>query len=335
MDAMPIVYSDRPRVEELARNLYRIDVPMPKAVGPTNSYLFKADGVTDSGRSLLIDAGCDDPETKHAFDNALCDLGVSWDSVDVFITHFHWDHCAGLSRIWQPGMTVYGGVGDYAERGVPVMAACEIGEMERSVSAHHGIADCYDKAYWEPMTRSGTVAPPITQLHEGDVLQVGGYCLSVLETPGHDLHHLCLHDSGRHLFVGGDQVLYSLYPPVMVEGNVDQLSLLLAQNERIGKLDASLVLTGHGAEGNNLAERCEKIADHYRRQTDSFLALCSSEERNPGELAYESTTGERRTPWGKRSIFGRRSLIAQTMAYLSYFIGKGKLPADYDLVPLR
>ncbi len=54
MSRMPIVYSGRPRIEELSRNLYRIDLPMPEAIGPTNSYLFKADGVDDFGRSLRV-----------------------------------------------------------------------------------------------------------------------------------------------------------------------------------------------------------------------------------------------------------------------------------------
>ncbi len=56
--------------------------------------------------ALIVDAGCDEPETREAFDFALRELGISWDSVDVFITHFHWDHCAGLSanlESWHEG----------------------------------------------------------------------------------------------------------------------------------------------------------------------------------------------------------------------------------------
>lgn len=128
MSRMSIVYSSRSRIEELSRNLYRIDLPMPEAIGPTNSYLFKADGIADSGRSLIVDAGCDEPETREAFDFALRELGISWGSVDVFITHFHWDHCAGLSQIWRPGMTVYGGIDDYIERGSP---SCPPSRLER------------------------------------------------------------------------------------------------------------------------------------------------------------------------------------------------------------
>ena len=65
------------------------------------------------------------------------------------------------------------------------------------------------------MTRSGSVNPPITRLFEGEVLSVGGYNLRVLQTPGHDLHHLCLYDAESELLVGGDQVLCGGYPPII------------------------------------------------------------------------------------------------------------------------
>ena len=335
MTRMPIVFSDRPRIEELAPSLFRIDMPMPEVIGPTNSYIFKADGVNDSGRSLIVDSGCDEPETRKTYDAVLGELGIPWDSVDVFITHFHWDHCAGLSQIWREGMKVYGGIDEYSQRGVAVMAAHEIGEIERATSVRHGVGDGYDAAYWEPMTKSGTLDVPITRLHEGDVLSVGGYRLEVLETPGHDLHHLCLFDSGRELLVGGDQALFTGYPPVMVECNVDQLSLLMEQTERIASLPVSLVLTGHGEEGCDLKGRCARIVDHYQRQCSSFLELCKSGERDLGELSYLSTQGERRTPWEKRTIFGRRSLITQSMAFATHLVQVGAVPDEFDFVPLR
>lgn len=52
MSRMPIVYSSRSRIEELSRNLYRIDLPMPEAIGPTIQYLFKCDGIAVLGALL-------------------------------------------------------------------------------------------------------------------------------------------------------------------------------------------------------------------------------------------------------------------------------------------
>lgn len=58
-------------------------------------------------------------------------------------------------------MTVYGGIDDYIERGVPVMSAVEIGALERRTSEAHGVIDAYDASYWETMTRSGASILPL------------------------------------------------------------------------------------------------------------------------------------------------------------------------------
>ena len=150
--------------------LYRIDLPMPEGIGQTNSYLFKADGITDSGRSNEVDAGCDEPETREAFDFALRELGISWDSVDVLLPISIGITARDFPQIWSPGMKVHGGIDNYAERGVPVMCAAEIGPLERRTSNVHRVGDTYDASYWEPMTRSGTANPPITRLFEGGAI---------------------------------------------------------------------------------------------------------------------------------------------------------------------
>ena len=121
----------------------------------------------------------------------------------------------------------------------------------------------------------------------------------------------------------------------MTETEENQLELLLKTNRRLEKLNAQLVLSGHGAEGHNLSERCAKIEDHYQRQMKSFQKVCDLGVSDPGELAYLSTQAPKRTTWENRTIIGRRSLLAQTMAYLKYLVDKGELPDRYHVTPLR
>lgn len=335
MGAMPSVFSDRPRVEEVAPDVYRIDLCMPAALGPTNSYLFKADGVHDQGRSLIVDTGCNQPVTREAFDAALAQIGIAWEDVDVFITHFHWDHCAGLTQIWRPGMTVFGGMARFADRRTPIMAAHAIGTIEREISVRHGVNDVYDPEYWAPMADSGHGDYPLTVVGEGDVLRVGRYELRVLETPGHDMHHRCLYDPAARLFIAGDQVLYSMYTSVTMETSCDQMAYVFNTLERLAALDADLVLCGHGEEGRDLSSRCRATAAHYRRQLMSFLALCEPGLADPGELAYRSTEQPRRTSWADRTVFGRRALLGQTMVYLKHLVSTEKLPDIYPLELMR
>lgn len=334
-EIMPYCFSDRQRIEQVAPGVYRIDLCMPQAIGPTNSYIFKADGIRDNGRSLIIDAGCNHPSTKQLFDEVLAQLEIDWNAVDIFITHFHWDHWAGLAQIWHPGITVYAGIDSATQSNTPVMASEEVGDIERAVSERHMVGDTYDRHYWQPMTITGDVAVPLKRVHEGKVFQVGAYQLRVLETPGHDLNHVCLYDEAAGLFVAGDQMLYNQHPSIMMESEGDQLGVMLETIKRLRSLNASLVLCGHGGEGSNLLARCDQVLDHYERQLASFREVCVPGITDPGELAYLSTQQPRRTPWENRLIFGRRALLAQTAAFLRHLVVIGELEDVYRITPLR
>ena len=338
VQAMPYGFSKKEPLAEVCPGVFALDLPVPQAIGSTNSFIFKADGIHDDGRSLIVDTGCNDPLTKQAFDRALASLGISWDSVDIFITHFHWDHCAGLDQIWRPGMTVYAGLDSVFKHGIPVMAAEEIGRIERSTSAFFGVDDQYDSAYWYPMTINGNKDVPLTVVHDGDLITVGGYFLEVIETPGHDLHHVCLLDRQHRLLVAGDQVLYNMNPPIMMESaEDDQMGIMLETLKRLGSFDVDLVLCGHGQEGHDLSSRCDRVLDHYRRQLESFKKICldNPECRDIGKISYLSTHSGKRTYWEDRPIFGRRALLAQNMAYAKHLVALGELSDVYEIVPLR
>ena len=165
-EVMPYRFSGRTQLAEVSPGVFALDLPTPLAIGSTNSYIFKADGIHDNGRSLIVDAGCNSSLTKETFDKALIELHIAWENVDVFITHFHWDHCAGLDQIWQPGMKVYAGVQSTKDHGTPVMAARELGEIERRTSEYFEVGDEYDPAYWQPMTING----------EKDIVEKVGPC---------------------------------------------------------------------------------------------------------------------------------------------------------------
>lgn len=336
-DVMPYCFSDRPRLDKLAPNLYRVDLCMPQAVGPTNSYIFKADGVHDNGRSLIIDTGANHYTTKAVFDEALAALDISWDDVDVLITHFHWDHCAGLTRIYRPTMTVYGGIDSIDKQGAPIMAARGFGSMERRTSAFFGIDDTFEAKYWYPMTLGCAKQVPLVVPEEGHVFCVGPYNLRVMHVPGHDMHQICLYDEAAQLFVAGDQVLYNQYTSVMIEEDIDQLGIMMHSLMRLRTVKASLVLCGHGNEGDSLSGRCQQTLDHFSRQLNAFYKVCLEhpDDHDPAHLAYWSTHTAHRRPWEDRPMFARRALLIQTMSFVKALMTAGKIPNDYPLLYAR
>lgn len=355
-EEMPYCYSDRPRVEEVFPGIFRIDLPAPQHVGTTNTYLITSNAHSTTtnnaclgrhttarlvnedrqNRCLLIDAGFNHPSTKKALDNALKQLEISWNNVDVFITHQHFDHWAGLSQIWQPEMRVYCKNPSFTYCGTPVMATKKLGELERRISTAHHVGDKYFPNYWRPMTIIGRTDVPITPIGDGDFIAVGSLAFQVLEVPGHSLDHIALYEPYAKLFIAGDQIAYNQHPAIMLEDYKDQYTMMIHTMQRLQKLDATLVLCGHGAEGSNLSARCEQSLAHFERQLAAFKQLCLNhpECTDVGELSYIASHEGKRTPWEKRSIFGRRTLLILNMGYAQHLISTGVLPDTYDITIL-
>ena len=82
-------------VTELMKDIYRIEVPLPKnPMKLLNSYLIRSDG-----RSLVIDTGFNRPECKEALMSGLKELNVDFDRTDLFLTHLHADHSGLLFSV--------------------------------------------------------------------------------------------------------------------------------------------------------------------------------------------------------------------------------------------
>ena len=53
-EVMPYRFSGRTQLAEVSPGVFALDLPTPLAIGSTNSYIFKADGIHDNGRSLIL-----------------------------------------------------------------------------------------------------------------------------------------------------------------------------------------------------------------------------------------------------------------------------------------
>ena len=53
----------------------------------------------DGGRSLMVDAGFRKQQCLESMEEALASLGITYDRLDIFLTHKHHDHC-GLASVY-------------------------------------------------------------------------------------------------------------------------------------------------------------------------------------------------------------------------------------------
>jgi glyoxylase-like metal-dependent hydrolase (beta-lactamase superfamily II) len=149
-----------------------------------NSYLFRRDG---SDRALLVDPGDEAPRLLAAID----ELGVTLDG--ILLTHTHFDHVGAVA----PVATATG-----AEVWVP--------EIERGV-----LADINSFVPWPGFGPFESWEAEHT-LSGGETLELAGFEIDVLFTPGHSPGHVTYSIADEQAIFSGD---------VLFEGSVGRVDL--------------------------------------------------------------------------------------------------------------
>ena len=115
---------------------------------------------------------------------------------------------------------------------------------------------------------------PDIRLGDGD--RIGG--LTALYTPGHAMDHLCFTDD-RGLIFSGDHVMgwsTSVVPPPPY----GDLSLFVAQLQRIRDRRDRLMLSAHGPAITRPFETVQGLIEHRRAREDSIHAVLDSQPRS-------------------------------------------------------
>jgi glyoxylase-like metal-dependent hydrolase (beta-lactamase superfamily II) len=150
--------------------------------------------IVQDGRAAFVDVG-----TNHSVPYllaALDELGVAPDAVDfVLLTHVHLDHAGGAGKLIQalPSARVV-----VHPRGAPHLA--QPGKLVAASIAVYGEA-VYHELYGELVP----VAPErMIQMHDGQTVALAGRELTLINTPGHALHHYCIVDRAHANVFTGD-----------------------------------------------------------------------------------------------------------------------------------
>ena len=261
----------------LGDGLWSIPVAIPEGTLPgTLAYaVIGGDGVH------LIDPGWDSAENLHRIERALAEAGCLLSDVEtVVVTHHHPDHLGLAERV----RTLTGAriVMSDTERRVLAAAvdpARRDPESYRATLVHWGVPEeRHDEliASFARPSLTGDVEPDLLVV-DGDVLEIGGRRLEVIETPGHTGGHICLADREARLLFTGDHVLPRIYSGVgigVLDG-AEPMGDLLASLDRLAEFDHFTVLPGHEFRFTGLGARRARIAAHHLRRTGEVAALAT------------------------------------------------------------
>src|SRR5947207_33214 len=149
----------------------------------------------------------------------------------------------------------------------------------------------------------------ITQVEDGEVIDLVGERYSVIWTPGHSDGHICLFRERDGVFLAADHVLPRITPNIGLYSERDRVNPLgdyMDSLRKVSTLPASIVLPGHGEPFKDLAGRVAEIIEHHEERESQIMNLLDEKPQNAYQLA-EKLFGQR-----LKSNESRRMAVAAT-----------------------
>jgi len=328
-----------PPVEQVAPGLWAIPVPIP--INPLRYvlvYVFE----TDAG-VYLVDAGWNTEDAWAALAAGLVESGHALTDVrGVLVTHIHPDHYGLAGRIrgatgaWlalHPADAAllhdrYFEPEGLIERVAAILRTAgapeeEVRDLEFASMPVLGLVD---------------VAEPDILVEDGDPVDVPGWGLVPIWTPGHSPGHLCFYAPERKIMLTGDHVLPRITPNISLhpQSGPDPLGDFLRSLDRVASYDTGLVLPAHEHRFVGLAERVAELHRHHEQRFAEVLDAVADGD----DTAWAVTTRMHWSrPWERIDGFMRRAALGEAAAHIAALQARGRLrllpgsPLRWAIVP--
>jgi glyoxylase-like metal-dependent hydrolase (beta-lactamase superfamily II) len=160
---------------------------------------------------------------------------------------------------------------------------------------------------------------PIDRLLEDEeCLDLEGWDLRVMWTPGHTPGHICLRSDRHRVFLSGDHVLPRITPNISFypQQKYNPLADYLESLAKIERLDSEEVLPGHQWRFSGLSDRVRELREHHHIRLDEICGLLVGGEWWTCWQVAKRLTWSR--PIDDLSANMRRAAAGETLAHLVY-----------------
>lgn len=273
---------------EVDEGLFRIRLNNPVGLLLVNTYVYKSR--TDL---LVFDPGW--PWTLEALEQALRDLGLGRSFADVtawLYTHTHIDHmgaaalladfstaphytCATVEPYLNEWHSFQDRMNDWTPWAAtafddpePVRSWREHNEKRREARTEFLIESHGERAVQQPVL-----------LEFGERFRIADLELDFIDARGHDPYHGAFFDRSRGWLFSGDVVIATVTP--ISRAMEDDLDAYLDSLARLGALDASLLLPGHGVQRSGDLGSMFARSLAYQHEVRDLIAAVLDEAPEP------------------------------------------------------
>jgi glyoxylase-like metal-dependent hydrolase (beta-lactamase superfamily II) len=324
-----------PPVEQLGPDLWSIPVPLP--VSPlryTSVYVLAGEGGL-----TLIDAGWDSADSWQALVDGLTKIGASPTDIDgVLVTHQHLDHIGLAQRVHEASgawIAIHpadnNAIMSPQFRDPLVSGTAELAWLT-SLGASNEEATRLIPGYERRAARA-SIAVPDRLIHDGERIEVPGWSLRAVHTPGHTPGHLCFVDDAQRVLFAGDHVLPRISPNISADRDpqVDALGNFLASLTKVAQFDVDEVLPAHEWRFRGLSTRVDQLQAHHELRLNELLELVRREpDATPWHLASGLTWSR---TWAEYDGRIRVSAVGETAAHLVHLVRRGLITPSGSAVP--
>jgi len=306
-----------PPIEKVRPGLWSVPVPIP--ANPLR-YVLVYVLELDNGFAI-IDAGWNTDVAWHALNAGLAEVGGSITDVKaVLVTHMHPDHYGLAGRVREAsGAWVGLHPADAAILEGRYVNTDELLRQMWDLLVDCGVPDnrLSDLNLASMMIRSQvSVAQPDVLFSDGDMVDLPGWDLRAIWTPGHSPGHTCFYSERYKFLLSGDHILPHITPNITVhtQSHPNPVGEYLASLKKIEDIVAEEVMPAHEYRFSGLKERIKELADHHSERLAEVAQLLAE---RPGATAWDLTillTWSR--PWAEIPPFMQRAALGETLAHL-------------------
>jgi glyoxylase-like metal-dependent hydrolase (beta-lactamase superfamily II) len=274
-------------IDPILPDLYRITLPMPFRLRHVHIHALVHDG-----KVALFDTGMNIPESFQALDEALATLGKTTRDIDqVFLTHFHADHCGIAGRIQEISGAVVSMSATDERRLQYNSRQEELAERARTFYLGQGLPQKAMDTLVKLMAvfRKATIPFRVDHhLEPHDRHTLGNRSFEVIPAPGHTSGQMCFYFPEEQILLAGDHVLPDITPnlsPDIFMLDYRPLRSFLRSLESIRDLPVRMVYPAHGDPFPDLVKRVGEIKEHHAERTQLIVKAIRGKERTAFEVS--------------------------------------------------